>query len=219
MTAFTHLYGVTDGDTETEFIMSSKGYTPPSAGSGKVDEGNYELVVNKAFWRKKKQGSASPGVNMVLEMKVSGPNGTWINVPITVFQPQPQSDDAANDLDYIKWQRAMVSLLSGLGKADTFLGSPGDVPIKPSTFVGKRLYARLRNGEGRYANRSEVHYWMRKEEYDAKPGPDANVMPQQGGAQTSTPEVGAGQNGEQQQQQQQAAAAPAQESVASILGI
>lgn len=219
MASYTHLYSATEKD-DPEFILNSAGYKPPTAGSGKVDEGNYELMVKKVYWRPKKAGSASPGVNGVLEMEVVGPaGGAWVGTPITVYQPQPQSSDADNDLDYVKWNRTLVSMLSGIGKADAFIANPGDVPIRITTFQDKRIFARLRDGEGRYSNRSEVHYWMRKEECDAKPGPDANVtsqLPSGGGAQTGTPEVGTGQNGAQGGGSPQPEKA---EDVRSILGI
>lgn len=180
---YSYLSSVQDGDTQTAVEISLRGFTPSAGGSGHAQPGNYRMEIGKAAWVAKKEGKV--GRNLRIEMRTAEPEA-YKGVPVVMWIPQP-TDQGEKDFGYRQLQSLAWSAASAQGSLEA-ARSAESLKITPAHLVGKSIFAELGDGEGQYANRSQVERFLTKEEFSASPGPHTTFA-NTGAPQTSTPEV------------------------------
>lgn len=161
--------------------------TIAAGGSGKVPAGYYKLGIKAAKFTKKKD---KEGKNLNIEFRVESPEA-FKGVPIVVFHPAPVGDQ--QETGHRQIHDLVVSIASGNGTLEA-LKAKGQATITPKFLVGKSLFARIEDGTGNYANRSDLKRYATKDEFEASPGPDRDTaMPSN--QQQAAPDLAASQPG------------------------
>lgn len=188
MGGYEHVHQIQNGDKTTAWYIGLAGYTPPQAGSGHLDEGNYRFLVKGCELRQKKPGAKTQGATCCLSLESVEPQAQ-AGVRIVEFQNLPYDRDPASDKDYQRWQRILVSTLSSEGAAEQAVAGAQDGSFNAQWFENRYLYARVGDRRDR-RNQSEVKYWITKSEFEAAPGPDRQIATS--GPQMGTPELSSG---------------------------
>ena len=145
-----------EGTTDFEIVTTFKGFPKSNRRSGHTTPGDKELEILNLYLEPK--ANNKPGRNIHLETKV-----VEDGVIIHKYMPVPQ-DEVDTDAGYRMWRQLTESVLSFSGLLDSNVGRTASV--KAQDLVGKRLAARVVDGEGDYRDTSGIERFLSKEEWE-----------------------------------------------------
>lgn len=162
---------IPEGSEDFPMSVDLRGFEPPTGGSGHVTPGNYKLQIARLRLEKKKTGT---GMNFHLEAKVVEPV-EFAGPPIHSYIPAPTVYNT-DDFGYTQERSLLWAVLNDAGKLEDAQKSDS-VDLTAGKLKGVKFNARLGDGKGEYASRSQINNFISAQEFKASPGPD-RTLPQ-----------------------------------------
>lgn len=155
---------------DTPIDLTLQGVAMGGGGSGRVPAGRYQLTIKKCEVVRKKE---KPGFNIAWEYEVAGPT-EYAGVILRAWHPAPEttSNKDMTSAGASTLARQVASFLSGVGRLDEYKTKEA-FKIALQNLVGKALFAKVRDSKDTRYNNSEIEFYILKDEFDARPGPDA----------------------------------------------
>jgi hypothetical protein len=142
--------------------------------SGHVPPGIYVLQTRSAKLVKKKSGQ---GFNVHFEDIIIEPEA-HAGTPIHSYRSVPVGDPAKDKTvasairDFRDRMLACADYAGSLAE----LTAQNEIELSVSSFVGQTFCATVRDGQGDYANRSEIGFMSTRAEYEKTPGPSVAAV-------------------------------------------
>jgi hypothetical protein len=172
-----HLMQTRNGDQTTKFkVTGLKNAAISSGESGDILPGNYVMEIRNFAIVDKTEGKS--GKNIKVEFVTIEPKA-WAGVPIHMYGPAPtgeKADVGENQIRNIILSNATFkgTLAKATGEGEGTAN--GEVEVNGEWFKGRVVAARIEDGTGEYANRSQIANFLSKEDYEVAPGPSGGTQ-------------------------------------------